>query len=143
MVSQFRKNYITTLLLFTTLSLYLLLTTNEFVKSITQNHDKIAHVIVFTIEAFLLVKTLRYKYLRIEPTTRIIQQRFLAYNDLELVIKLNKYYVISIICFVVTIFSEFIQDYLTGGKRKFDTKDILANLVGSVIGISLGYFHEN
>lgn len=37
--------------------------------------------------------------------------------------------------------SEFMQSILSGGKRKFDPRDILCNIVGSLVGIAASYFN--
>lgn len=133
---------------------------------ITSTHDKLAHFLVFMIESWLFIKCFVHRKVQLRGTALSwIRDNFTTFMsvtepqeiDLEASngtntntnnngiqgISLDKYVLGLIICTLfVAIGSEFMQSIVTGGKRSFDTGDIVCNSLGSLLGISLAYIVE-
>ena len=57
--------------------------------------------------------------------------------------QVEKYLLCITVCtFGAGIGSEFLQKIVSGGLRKFDLKDILSNVLGSLFGIGIEYFQS-
>lgn len=58
-------------------------------------------------------------------------------------VEIKKYKLAFIVCTVsAAIGSEFLQSIVSSGKRVFDYKDILYNMLGSALGITLARYQE-
>ncbi|CDO94348.1 unnamed protein product [Kluyveromyces dobzhanskii CBS 2104] len=137
-----RYNYACIFLFSLVIVIFLGLTSDSRLTSITSTHDKIAHFIVFCIETVLF--TIIFESKSIHFGAYIPQRvRFRLFCVFEEPMSINKFLLAFVVCCVcASTLSEFAQQILSNGKRSFDVFDILANFMGSSLGLGIAYIIE-
>ncbi|AMD20421.1 HDL323Wp [Eremothecium sinecaudum] len=147
--AKIRWKYFSALFMCVICTIYLGITTNAKLKSITKDNDKLAHFVAFFVDTWLFVRCIVPKYIdteaifgRFGPLRRIV-----AYGDLDsgqtvMVYRIPKYVLVIGLVIVAAVGSELLQPVLSGGKRTFDVWDIAGNLLGGLTGVAGGYLCE-
>lgn len=118
------------------------MTTNAKLTGKITANDKLLHLVAFMVESWLFVKLFASRNIRVywgRSEYDLDSGQRLSQTCIEI----DKYKVAFVVCSLgAAIGSEFLQSILSSGKRTFDAKDILSNILGSTIGIGLAYWRE-
>ncbi|EDO18395.1 hypothetical protein Kpol_1013p70 [Vanderwaltozyma polyspora DSM 70294] len=135
------------------------LTSNEQFALLTSEHDKLAHFLVFAFESWLFNRIIDGKYIkfRVPQFCHIGPTGWLPLHNINNsnnnsnssnvyhngILEINKYIVAFVICSIgAAISSEFLQQWLSQGRRSFDLLDMVCNFIGSILGIGIAYYQE-
>lgn len=118
------------------------MSTNSNLAGAISDYDKVIHLMAFLLESWLFVKIFGSR-------TIVLPVGHHEY-DLNRGVLLNsggiaidKYLLSVIVCSVcAAIGSEYLQRLLSNGGRSFDPIDMVYNVFGSLIGISIAYIHD-
>lgn len=138
--SEIRPVPLYLLLVSTLIFLFLLTTTSDSLRWLTSSHDKVAHFTAFTYESYLFIRLFRSKTFTYTPYSTEVNLDVSAQNNR--MFKISKYVAVGLVCLFFAITSEFIQFYLSGGARKCDPYDMIANGCGMILGIGIAYIQE-
>lgn len=111
---------------------------------IVQLHDKLVHFFAFCIESWLFCRLIATRIISF-PFTLGRFGRFFNSSDEEnnydddRYLKTSKFTLALVVCIGTGILSEFLQRGLSGGKRTFDPMDMLYNVLGCLLGITVAY----
>lgn len=115
------------------------MTTNDKVASVVTGHDKLVHFMAFLVESWLFVRMLACRRIEICLRRRIYD---LDNGRTWEFTSIDKYVVAVVVCLFSAVGSEFLQSFLSHGRRTFDLMDMAYNVVGSIVGILIAFWQE-
>lgn len=116
------------------------MTTDDKVASVVTGHDKVVHFVAFMVESWLFVRMLACRQVAL-PFKRLAND--LDHGAIYEYKTVDKYVLALVVCSVCSaVGSEFLQSFLSRGRRTFDPMDMAYNVLGSVVGVLSAFWQE-